>query len=186
MALITVKTFDNPIDAHLLKSKLESEGIVCYLFDEHTVGTNPLYNVTVGGIKLKINDFDLEKATEIYNEIHQTAYTDDNGNPISCPKCQSINLMTEYSVRKGVGGFFSSLMAFFATMVPVYSKKVFKCTDRPKAMLTNFIIEARNYFHEIGRPISLNEPTDLSNCGKTTALNAKALKIDTKGVHREF
>ncbi|MBK6952325.1 MAG: DUF2007 domain-containing protein [Crocinitomicaceae bacterium] len=129
MALITVKTFDNPIDAHLLKSKLESEGIVCYLFDEHTVGTNPLYNVTVGGIKLKINDFDLEKATEIYNEIHKTAYTDDDGNVISCPKCQSINLMTQYPVRKGVGGFFSSLMAFLATMVPVYSKKVFKCKD---------------------------------------------------------
>ena len=77
----------------------------------------------------KINDFDLEKATEIYNEIHQTAYTDDDGNVISCPKCQSINLMTQYPVRKGVGGFFSSLMAFLATMVPVYSKKVFKCKD---------------------------------------------------------
>ncbi len=37
-------------------------------------------------------------------------------------------------------------------------------SDRSKAMMTNFIKEARTYFHEIGRPIKLAQPTDLSNC----------------------
>lgn len=129
MALITVKTFDNSIDAHLLKSKFESEGIVCYLFDEHTVSINPLYNVTVGGIKLKINDFDLEKAQEVYAEIQGSAYTDEKGNEVKCPKCESTDLFTEYSVRKGVKGFFSSLSAFVITMIPFWSKKMYKCKN---------------------------------------------------------
>src|SRR5687767_8025040 len=122
MALITVKTFDNSIDAHLLKSKFESEGIVCYLFDENTVSVNPLYNITVGGIKLKINEADLEKAQQIYAEIQASPYTDDNGNAIHCPNCDSVDLFTEYSVRKGVKGFLSSLSAFLITMIPFYSK----------------------------------------------------------------
>jgi hypothetical protein len=33
--MITIKTFDNPVEAHILKSRLESEGIHCYLFDEN-------------------------------------------------------------------------------------------------------------------------------------------------------
>ena len=129
MALITVKTFDNSVDAHLLKSKFESEGIVCYLFDEHTVSVNPLYNVTVGGIKLKINDFDLEKAQQIYAGIQGSAYTDDAGNAIHCPNCNSTNLFTQYPSRKGVKGFFSSLSALLLTIVTFYSRRVFKCKD---------------------------------------------------------
>jgi len=127
MALITIKTFDNPIDAHLLKSKLESEDIVCYLFDEHTVSMNPLYNITIGGIKLKINEFDLEKARIVYDSIHDTPYTDDGGNAVTCPKCESTDLFTEYDTRRGVAAFFSSLIAFFFLVVPFYSKKMFKC-----------------------------------------------------------
>lgn len=69
MALITFKTFDNPIDAHILRCKLENEGILCYLFDEHIVSINPLFNLTVGGIKLKINDYHLYQAQTILKEI---------------------------------------------------------------------------------------------------------------------
>lgn len=54
MELITLKTFDNSIEAHLMKSKLKSENIVCFLFDENIVGLNPVYNIAVGGIKLKV------------------------------------------------------------------------------------------------------------------------------------
>ena len=51
-----------------MKSKLESEGISCFLFDENIVNLNPLYNMAVGGIKLKINRNDITAATEILNQ----------------------------------------------------------------------------------------------------------------------
>ena len=34
MNLITIKAFDESMQAHLVKSKLESEGIDCWLIDE--------------------------------------------------------------------------------------------------------------------------------------------------------
>ena len=82
MALVTIKTFDNSIDAHMLRSRLENEGIGCYLFDENVVSLNPLYNVTVGGIKLKINDFDVEKAQVIINEVEQAPILNDKNDGI--------------------------------------------------------------------------------------------------------
>ena len=77
LELVTVRTFDNSIQAHLLKSKLESEDITCYLFDENIVGLNPLYNITVGGIKLKIHKADIDRAAVIIQEVDQSALTND-------------------------------------------------------------------------------------------------------------
>ena len=70
--MITIKTFDNPVEAHILKSRLESEGIHCYLFDENIVTLNPLYNQMTGGIKLNIMESDISKANEILTEIEKT------------------------------------------------------------------------------------------------------------------
>ena len=77
VSFITLKTFDNPIDAHLLKTKLESEGIVVYLFDENINSINPLYNIATGGIKLNIAEQDLDRAVEVLREIDAAAYVDE-------------------------------------------------------------------------------------------------------------
>lgn len=58
MAFVTLKVFQNSIDAHLLKTQLESEGIECFIFDEQMVTMNMLYSNAVGGIKLKIQEED--------------------------------------------------------------------------------------------------------------------------------
>ena len=60
-----------------MKSKLESKNIMCFLFDENIVGLNPLYNVTVGGIKLKINKSDVDKAISIIEEVEKACLTND-------------------------------------------------------------------------------------------------------------
>ena len=52
-----VKIFDNPIDVHILKVRLEEEEIECFIFDENTVSINPMYSYAVGGIKLKVKDY---------------------------------------------------------------------------------------------------------------------------------
>ena len=127
MALITLKSFDNSMDAHILKSKLESEGIVCYLFDEHTVTMNPLYNVTVGGIKLKINEADLEFAREIYNSIQNTPFTNDKNELLKCPKCESTELYSDFKSMKGASGIISAFTSFFFLLFPIYYKSVYKC-----------------------------------------------------------
>lgn len=125
---MTLKTFENPAMAHLLKSKLESEDIVCFLFDENIVAVNPLYNLTVGGIKLKIDSSDYEKAREILAEIEGTSLTDDDGNILKCPNCGSENIYNSPKTLKGISGFFHKLFSYLAFMF-VDTKSVNKCAE---------------------------------------------------------
>ena len=77
MQLVTLKTFDNPIDAHLLQSKLDNEGIESFLLNENMIGLNPLFNNVLGVIQLKINANDLEVSILVVNEINNTPLTDE-------------------------------------------------------------------------------------------------------------
>ncbi len=49
-----IASFYNSLDAHLCKSKLESEGISCVLQDEHLLSLNPFWGFAIGGIKLLV------------------------------------------------------------------------------------------------------------------------------------
>jgi len=69
MKLITLKTFDYAIDAHLLKSRLEDEEIRCFLIDENINSLIYLYNIATGGIKLQVSSEDELRAIEILKEI---------------------------------------------------------------------------------------------------------------------
>jgi hypothetical protein len=127
LELITIKTFDNSIEAHMVKSKLESENIMCILFDENIVALNPLYNVTVGGIKLKINKSDIDKATEIIEEITKSSLTNDQGEVIKCTICKSEDIYCGFKSMKGTKGILSTIVSFLFLVFPIYFKTVYKC-----------------------------------------------------------
>lgn len=129
MGLVTFKTFDNSIDAHILKIKLESEGITCFLFDENIVSVNPLYSNLVGGIKLKINEEDLVHARNIVLELEETPLTTDDEQIITCPKCQSVKIVSGYKSMKSVGAVLSAIASFLLFIFPIYRKDVYKCLD---------------------------------------------------------
>jgi len=129
MGLITFKTFDNAIDAHILKIKLESEGITCFLFDENIVSVNPLYSNLVGGIKLKINEEDLVLAKNIVLELEQTPYTTDDEQVIACPECKSTRIESGYKSMKSVGAVLSAIASFLLMIFPLYRKTVYKCLE---------------------------------------------------------
>jgi len=127
MELITLKTFDSSIDAHLTKSKLESEEIKCFLFDENIVGLNPLYNIAVNGIKLKINKFDFDKASKVIQEFDNSLLTQDNGEAIICPNCKSDKVYSGFKSMKGTKGFFSAILSFIFLVFPIYFETKYRC-----------------------------------------------------------
>jgi hypothetical protein len=129
MKLVTVQTFDNAIDVALLKSKLESEGVICYVFDEYTVTINPLLSTGIGGIKLKINENDAEKALLILKEIQEVVAIDEKGKNQTCPNCGSIDLYVDFRSMKGVKGFLSMIIMFAFVIYPLYYKNVYKCKN---------------------------------------------------------
>lgn len=121
MKLITIKTFDKAIDAHLMKSKLESEGISCYLFDEHTVSINPLFNYTVGGIKLKIDESDFIKAQEVLQIIQQVSKEKK-----LCLNCGSDELEFVTNVVYRIRRFLSAILTLL-TVSPHDPNRKIKC-----------------------------------------------------------
>jgi hypothetical protein len=68
MALITLRTFEYPLEITLLKSMLEDSGIPVFVKDEFTILMNPLYSNAIGGIKLQVLEEDIEKATEVLKD----------------------------------------------------------------------------------------------------------------------
>jgi hypothetical protein len=129
MNLITIKTFDNAISARLLKGKLESEGIACYIFDEEMVSLNPLYSGAIGGIRLEVNDYDLKFAQEIIDSIDNAPIIANDGSVLTCPKCKSTRINNNYKSMKDAKNIIAFLISFMIMVFPFYSKSVNKCKD---------------------------------------------------------
>lgn len=110
-----------------MKSKLENENIICFLFDENIVGLNPLYNITVGGVKLKVSKIDLDEAATIIEETINSPLTNDQGNIINCPNCQSEDIYSGFKSMKGARGILSAIVSFLLMVFPIYYKTVYKC-----------------------------------------------------------
>lgn len=92
MKMSTLTTLDNTIDAHLLKHKLESEGIISFLINENFTNLFPcFYGVLGGGVKIMVNADDLLRARHVANLA---------GDSIVCPQCgsESVKLMNRYVV----------------------------------------------------------------------------------------
>ncbi len=127
MKLKSLKTFDNLIEAPLLKTKLESENIYCFLQDEYLVATNPLYSFAVGGIKLQVKTTDYNTALAILKEDDLKSLTSDSSE--KCINCGHNVFYHNYKSVKGLKGFLSMLFSFLFQTYPVYYKNVHKCKN---------------------------------------------------------
>ncbi len=65
---VTIKTFTYPLEVAVIRGRLESEGIDCFVQDELTVQANPFYSNAIGGVKLQVREHDVRKAIEILEE----------------------------------------------------------------------------------------------------------------------
>ena len=75
MDFVLLQNFDNYIDAHIVKGRLEDQGIHCWLKDENLSAliVDPiLTNAVSGGIKLMVPKDEIEKAIEILNQPLQS------------------------------------------------------------------------------------------------------------------
>jgi len=66
-----ILTFTYPHEAHLVKTKLESEGIDVFIQDELTVQANNFLSNAIGGVKLLVWEQDYDRALRILIESGQ-------------------------------------------------------------------------------------------------------------------
>src|SRR5262245_49028886 len=69
-SLVQVASFSYPQDAHLLKARLEAEGIPASIADEHSVMTNWLMQGAIGGVKVLVLENDVARAKVIVARSH--------------------------------------------------------------------------------------------------------------------
>lgn len=82
--LTTVHSSNIPMDCHIVKGRLETEGIRCFMFDENIVWVHPFKAVAVGGVKLKVPSDRYKQANNILQQIKKGNLQDENGTyPIS-------------------------------------------------------------------------------------------------------
>ncbi|AKD02041.1 DUF2007 domain-containing protein [Pontibacter korlensis] len=132
--LVTIATFNELTEAHIVKGRLEAEGILCFLGDEHIVGVQPFYSVAVGGVKLKVTEGDVMEAKAIlariqegssqfdYDTVEMAPPMQEHVQPRTCPNCGSDNVAEE-KYNKTVFSFSYLLLGF---PVPFLSRK-YKC-----------------------------------------------------------
>lgn len=110
--------FEYSTEAHLVKSKLDTEHIRTMLMDEKTIDSDPLISQAIGGVKLLVKNEDLEKASKIYNEI-RTYQKDAFGNDIHCPNCNATQILTADLQRKNI----------FYMLFPFFESQKFICNN---------------------------------------------------------
>lgn len=127
MELVTIRRYDQAITAHIHKNHLESEGIECFIHDEHIVTMNPLYANAVGGVKLKVLSEDADEALRLLAEMDNQPFTSEKEQPISCPKCGSTALYSNFTSMKSLKGLFSALISLLFYVYPLYYRSIYKC-----------------------------------------------------------
>lgn len=136
--LITVATFSHPTEADPVVAWLESEGIECFLTNEHTVTMNWLYSNAIGGVGVRIRAGDVERANEILQVISNPDATGEKSAPedfetdqgnedasdVHCPQCSSADVYYEKFSRRLV------FASWVLLTVPLpFFKKRWKCRE---------------------------------------------------------
>lgn len=134
---ITILTFNYPHEAYVIRSKLESEGIVVFLKDENTVQAYNFLSNALGGVKLQVRERDVEEAKQIIGdhedeEIELLPEEDiqlNNEHVVSadhirCPNCNSENV----SVTKRPNWVFAVSFLFLGFPL-FFMKKRYHCFD---------------------------------------------------------
>lgn len=76
--LVTIITFSYPQELYIIRARLESEGIKCFVVNELTLQTQPLYSNAVGGVKLQVYSKYAGRATKILKQEGYITEPDNN------------------------------------------------------------------------------------------------------------
>ena len=128
---IVYSTYYNPMEANIIRAKLEDSGFACFLADENVATINPLYNQAIGGVKLIVFERDVEEINKLLSEENdlEGIVIDDQvkEKPLAeelliCPKCGSENL---YRLQTRNNKF--NLFGIFNNKLPLFSLSLTKC-----------------------------------------------------------
>jgi DNA-directed RNA polymerase subunit RPC12/RpoP len=119
---VPIQSFDNYIDANITLSRVQQEGISCWLQNETSATIAPFLANSVGGIKLMVAETQVERAVELLEQ-----FRNEKESILRCPRCHSSNVELVAAPRKASNwlGVFVGLLSDFA----ISGEKVYHCYD---------------------------------------------------------
>lgn len=98
---IVVSKYSFPLDAHIAKASLESEGIPAHIADEHTINMQWLYSDAIGGVRLYVpEEFEIEAKAILALNFSADVDSVFEATPEHCPKCNGLDLINYTKGKK--------------------------------------------------------------------------------------
>nr|WP_068891519.1 DUF2007 domain-containing protein [Pedobacter panaciterrae] len=127
--IVVFKTFYNPIEANIVKSRLMDSGVQCFLSDENTITINPLYTQALGGVKLHVFERDIPLVKSIlHDENIQLPQEETEPGAEICPNCGSSHVGYVQATKKRFS-LLTMIISFALLIYPFYAKKTYHCFD---------------------------------------------------------
>lgn len=118
---VIIGRFGDEISAHLVRHRLESEGIDTWIVDENMASVYPLYNQAIGGVKVAVRESEAAVATEILRDMESPAEAE----ALACPACGSTHVVDNpITYRWAV----LLTLATFGLYIPVFYRRN-RCQD---------------------------------------------------------
>jgi hypothetical protein len=128
--LITIATFTNPLEAHIVRGRLQAEGIESFVAHEHHIWANWFLSTALGGVKLQVRPEDVHQAGEIlrqeqsgdYETLLEESDKMDAAPRPTCPVCRSEDIT---SIRRS--GRISLFIVWLSSLPLPYSSVTMAC-----------------------------------------------------------
>lgn len=121
-SLVTVASFRDPWEAHIVRGRLEAEEIPVFLAHENHIWLQWQISLALGGVKLQVPESSRESARAILTALETGEYADllDDYEPVfdagPCPRCASTNPVPMFSIRDWIS--LVILFIFFGLTYP--------------------------------------------------------------------
>ena len=72
--LITIERYPNPIEAHIVKGRIEAEGVPAYIQHEHHIWAKWTISLALGYVKVQVRRKDVEACCAIIKKLQAGEY----------------------------------------------------------------------------------------------------------------
>ncbi|HWZ35856.1 MAG TPA: DUF2007 domain-containing protein [Mucilaginibacter sp.] len=123
--IVTLDAYYDIMEAEIIRGRLEANDIPCFIADDNVMASVPVYNIAMGGVKIKVFEHDLEACRAILAEEPILAEGDAL---ISCPDCHSTDVFYGPAPLKR-NWFYIILSMLIGGYYPPYINRTWICKD---------------------------------------------------------
>ncbi|MFA6276396.1 MAG: DUF2007 domain-containing protein [Pedobacter sp.] len=127
--IIVYRTYYNPIEASIVKGRLEDSDIPCFLTDENVATIQPLYNQAIGGVKLNVFEKDVNRINELLAEEQNNIEVENEvptTDKISCDNCGSDNVSFGQATKNRFS-WWVTILSFILFVYPFKANNCYHC-----------------------------------------------------------